>query len=126
MGKEIGVGFLGALDFIICALIGQRKVLNRKCYLIYVSIFSTFKSHSGFHRKNGFGEGKCGIQDFPGGSKGKEFACKGGDGFDTWVGKIPWTREWLSTPVFLPGELYGQRSLVSCSPWGHKELDTTE
>ena len=30
---------------------------------------------------------------------------------------IPWTREWLPTPVFLPGEFYGQRSLVGYSPW---------
>ena len=30
------------------------------------------------------------------------------------------------TPVLLPGESYGQRSLVGYSPWGHKELDTTE
>ena len=30
------------------------------------------------------------------------------------------------TPVFLPGEPQGQRSLVGYSPWGRKELDTTE
>ena len=30
------------------------------------------------------------------------------------------------TPVFLPGEFHGQRSLVGYSPWGHKEWDTTE
>ena len=30
------------------------------------------------------------------------------------------------TPVFLPGEFSGQRSLAGCSPWGHRELDTTE
>ena len=30
------------------------------------------------------------------------------------------------TPVFLPGESHGQRSLAGCSPWGHKESDTTE
>ena len=30
--------------------------------------------------------------------------------FDPWVGKIPWRREWLSTPVYLPGEFHGQRS----------------
>ena len=30
------------------------------------------------------------------------------------------------TPVFLPGEFHGQRSLVGCSPWGLEELDTTE
>ena len=39
-------------------------------------------------------------------------------GFDPWVGKITWRREWLPTPVFLPGEFQGQRSLVSYSPWG--------
>ena len=43
-----------------------------------------------------------------------------------WFGKIPWRREWLPTPVFLPGESHGQRSLVDYSPWGRKELDTTE
>ena len=46
-------------------------------------------------------------------------------GFNPWVRKIPWRREWLPTPVFLPGESHGQRSLVGYSPWGHKELDTT-
>ena len=39
--------------------------------------------------------------------------------------KIPWRREWLPTPVFLPGKSHGQRSLVGYSPWGHKELDIT-
>ena len=47
-------------------------------------------------------------------------------GFDPWVGKIPWRRAWQRTPVFLPGEPHGQRNLVGYSPWGHKELDTTE
>ena len=35
-------------------------------------------------------------------------------------------RAWLPTPVFLPGESHGQRSLVGYSPRGGKELDTTE
>ena len=35
-------------------------------------------------------------------------------------------RQWLPTPVLLLGKSHGQRSLVGCSPWGHKELDTTE
>ena len=35
-----------------------------------------------------------------------------GCGFDPWVGKIPWKREWQSTPVFLPIEFHGQKSLV--------------
>ena len=38
----------------------------------------------------------------------------------------PWRRKWQPTPVFLPGKFHGQRSLVGYSPWGHKELDTTE
>ena len=37
-----------------------------------------------------------------------------------------WSKKWQPTPVFLPGKFNGQRSLVSYSPWGHKELDTTE
>ena len=42
----------------------------------------------------------------------------GTPGFDPWVGKIPWRREQLPTPVFWPGELHGQRSLAGYSPWG--------
>jgi len=42
---------------------------------------------------------------------GKEFACPFAR-FDLWVRKIPWRREWLPTPVFLPGEFQGQRSLA--------------
>ena len=37
-------------------------------------------------------------------------------GFDLWVGKITWRRAWQPTPVFLPGESYGQRILVAYSP----------
>ena len=39
---------------------------------------------------------------------------------------FPWRRKWQPTPVFLPGESHGRRSLVGYSPWGRKELDTTE
>ena len=35
---------------------------------------------------------------------------------DPWLGKIPWRRKWQPTPVFLPGESHGQRSLVGYSP----------
>ena len=34
-------------------------------------------------------------------------------GFNPWLEKIPWRREWLPTPVFLPGEFHGQRSLAA-------------
>ena len=55
------------------------------------------------------------------GSHGKESACNAGDldsipGF----GKIPWRRERLLTPVFLPGESHGQRRLAGYSPRGHR------
>ena len=55
----------------------------------------------------------------PSGSDGKESACNVGDCFHPWVGKNPWKREWQPTPVFLPGEVCGQRSLAGDSPWGH-------
>ena len=41
-------------------------------------------------------------------------------------GIIFWRSEWQSTPVFLPGEFHGQRSLAGYSPCGRKESDTTE
>ena len=42
-------------------------------------------------------------------------------------GKIPWRRNWPPTPVFLPGESHGQKSLAgySLGVWGCKEVDTT-
>ena len=46
--------------------------------------------------------------------------------WDPWVGKIPWKRELLPTPVFLPGEFHRQRSLTDYNPWGPKGSDTTE
>ena len=47
-------------------------------------------------------------------------------GFDPWVRKISQKRKWQLTPVFLPEESHGQRSLVGYSPWSQKESDTTE
>ena len=43
-------------------------------------------------------------------------------GFDHWLGKIPWRREWQPTPVFFPGKFHGQRSLVGCSPTGSERV----
>ena len=42
------------------------------------------------------------------------------------VGEIPWRTAWQPTPVCLPGESLGERSLVGYSPWGCKESDTIE
>ena len=49
----------------------------------------------------------------PGGSDGEESACNAE--FDPCIRKIPWRREWLPIPVFLPGEFHGQRSLAGYS-----------
>ena len=67
---------------------------------------------------------------FPGGISGKEHAskcrrCKRCE-FDPWVRKIAWRKAWQPTPVFLPGESYGQRSLLGHIPWGRKESSMTE
>ena len=49
---------------------------------------------------------------------------------ETWIQSLgqedPLEKEWQPTPVFLPGESHGQRSLAGYSPWGRKELDMTE
>ena len=63
----------------------------------------------------------------PGGSDGKASACNAGDlGLVPGLGRFPWRRKWQSTPVLLPGKFHGWRSVVSYSPWGCKESDTTE
>ena len=52
------------------------------------------------------------LSSFPSGSEGKAFACNAGrPGFNPWVRKIPWGREWQPTPVFLPGESHGQATV---------------
>ena len=62
------------------------------------------------------------CRQFPSGSHGKESACQGRRlGFDPWVWKISWKREWLPTPLFLSGEFHGQRSLKGYSPQGCKK-----
>ena len=69
------------------------------------------------------------FMDFTGSSAVKNLPASAGDIgdiFDPWVGKILWRRKWQPTPVFLPGEFHGQRSLVGYSPWGRKESDTTQ
>ena len=54
----------------------------------------------------------------------REPACRHGRckrrRFGPWVGNTPWRRAWQATPVLLPGEAHGQRSLAGYSPWGHR------
>ena len=60
--------------------------------------------------------GSISVQGFPGGTSGKQPTCQCRRlkkcQFDPWVKKIPWRRKWQPTPVFLPGNFLGQRSLV--------------
>ena len=67
------------------------------------------------------------VNSLPLGSDGKESTCRcRRPRFVPWVGKILWRREWQTTPVFLPGEFHGWRSLVGYSPCGCRESDMTE
>ena len=67
------------------------------------------------------------ILGFPDDTSGKESACQCRRCmFDSWVRIISWRRAWPPTPILLPGESNGQRSLVGYIPWGRKESDTTE
>ena len=56
----------------------------------------------------------------------KNLLTHGQRGFNPWAWQIPWRRQWLPTPVFLPEEFLGQRSLASYSPRGCKESDKME
>ena len=47
-------------------------------------------------------------------------------GFDPWVGKLPWRKKWKLTPVFLLRKPHGKRSLVGYSPWCCEDSDTSE
>ena len=61
-----------------------------------------------------------------GGSDSKDSACNSGDpGLSPGSGRSR-RREWLPTPLFLPGKSHDQRSLVGYSLWGCNELDMTE
>ena len=68
------------------------------------------------------------LRGFPRGLASKEPACKAVDSGDAGSisgsgrSAISWRRKWQPTPVFLPGKSHGQRSLVGCSPWGHRRV----
>ena len=70
------------------------------------------------------------VKGLPGGKSGEEPICQCRGcrrrRFDSWAGKIPWRKAWQPTPVFLPRESHGQKSLEDYSLQGRKELDTTE
>jgi len=61
-------------------------------------------------------QGKCVLGGLTGGASGKEPACQcrrhKKHGFNPWVGRIPWRRNWQPTLVLVPGESHGQRRLA--------------
>ena len=60
----------------------------------------------------------------------KEFNCQcrryKRHGFDSWAGKMPWSRKWQPTLVFLAQKIHGQKNLEGYSPQGLKKSDMTE
>ena len=67
------------------------------------------------------------LMGFPGGSVSEEFICNTGDlGSIPWLGRSPGGGHDNPLQYSCMENPYGQRSLVGCSPWSHKELDTTE
>ena len=61
------------------------------------------------------------VTNFPGGSEDKASACNAGDwGSIPGLGRAPGEGKWQPTPVLLPGESHGQRSLARYSPRGHR------
>ena len=93
---------------------GRRKFIF-KPFCRYLSfILYTWEGHSScnFTIKKERWEGERETQD--------------GESLYIYTHTYPWRRAWLPTPVFLPGESHGQRSLAGSSPWSGKELDMTE
>ena len=64
------------------------------------------------------------LIELPGGSDSKASCLQ--CGIRSLGREDPLEKEWQPTPVLLPGKSHGWRSVVGYSPWGHKELDTTE
>ena len=83
---------------------------GNSCFLFSYFVFPPAEEH---HCNDGSTHEGCDTIDRQGALK----ACLGQED--------PWRRVWQPTPVFLPGESHGQRSLMGYSPWGLKELDMT-
>ena len=105
----------------ICCIAEQRRIVVRLSHQPNLNVQACLRAQL---------SSQSDSLGFPGGSSGKELACQcrrcNRCGFDPWVGKIPWRREWQPTPVFFPGESHEQRSLACSGPQGHKESDKTE
>ena len=109
-----------------------KKSLKKKKNKLWKSIYSTIyiyiPSFKACKAKQYCSELWINV-GFPGGASGKESSCQSRKHkrcrFDPWVGKIAWSMKWQPTPVVLPGESHGQRSLAVIIH-SFTELDTTE
>ena len=121
--------------------------LNLSCFmhfefllLIFPSLFTYLQGNTinfSFINKKRKGKPWCSwnylkllIFGLPSWLSGKESACQCRKckrlEFDPWVRKIPQRRKWQPTPIFLPGESHGQRSLAGYSQWDRKVSDMNE
>ena len=116
----LGVGFLNFFSWAWSLAIAFSAYVMSP--LINSTQYHHFRHWSENASKNRLG--------FPGVSSSKDPACQcwrhKRHWFHPWVMKIPWRRAWQPSPIFLPGEFHGQRSLAGYSPWGHKDSDVTK
>ena len=94
--------------------IGRRLLIHSPTREDLFCVFEVSSSMNGLPRWLSVKESAC------------QFRRRRSPEFDPQVGKISWRSVWQPTPVFLPGESHGQRSLAGYSPWGHRESDTTQ
>ena len=123
MGTDVWIRLWVSKAYLLCCLI---FLLLITWPYFYISITGKNRLFLLWHLYINF-TGSILMKGFPAGSEGKDSACQCmRPEFSPWVGKIPWRRKWIPTPVLLPGEFHGQRSMVDYSPWGYKESDMTE
>ena len=100
---------------------------NRFSILQNRAVWKCRERHMSFHKK---WTEVYEIWGFPAGTSSKKPTWQHRrhkrPGFDPWVWKIPWRSSWQSSPVLLPEESHGQRSLAGYSSWGNKEFNMTE
>ena len=109
--------WLSALNFTVLCIFYLISVFSPPLIFIFTFIFFFQISFCSVHLLSIICYNKvlCARSSFTKGFRGKEPACQcrrcKRHGFNCWVRKIPWRRAWQPTPVFLPGESHGQRSL---------------
>ena len=127
-GEKVGREWEGSLRQGLKLLCGRQSQLRS---MLWLTDQSWQKETPSLLRDNTDEKGMViGYTGFPGDDSGKEPACqcrrRQRCRFNPWVRKIPWRSAWQPTPVSLPGEFQGQRSLVGYSPYYRTESDMTE